>query len=443
MSDLFIVLTGALGVMQRGPRPLATALRSSADANGYDPNAFSLGLLRMELWAAAPGDNLASAFRTALAKWDNVLGEEWVEQTDQNSSNRRSIIYKNLELDKEFVNLCDQKFPFKELEQPTVIAIEHTAWYDDTAKKAHQFYWDAYSKQLARERWTEDSILQLDDSTNRIVERLANPSSEAAYQTKGLVVGYVQSGKTANFTGVIAKAADAGYKLIIVLAGILDVLRSQTQRRIDKDMIGQELLDREYETDHDWDEFLKHGAKPSTLGAFDWYRLTGSESDYRRLGRGVEALQFEAPLGKPLWHKDNLYQIRTRIAVVKKNPAVLRRLLGDLRLLQRRGIGAPLNQIPTLIIDDEFDQASINVKAASGDIAPTNQAIVDLLKVLPRGQYIGYTATPFANVFVDPENEADIFPKDFLLALPRPEGYMGVSDFYDLDARDDDPGLQT
>src|SRR5260221_7440243 len=249
-----------------------------------------------------------------------------------------------------------------------------------------------------------------------VVERLSDPTAEAAYQAKGLVVGYVQSGKTANFSGVIAKAADAGYKLIIVLAVTLDVMRSQAERRVDKDMIGRELLDRNYITDADWDRFLGHGAKPSELGSFDWYRLTGPESDYKKLGRGVDALKFEAnDPTKPLWHKDNIFLAGTRIAIVKKNSKILERLLSDLRLLSRGRIGSPLDQIPALIIDDESDQASINTKKAPSDVATqdrnaANAAIVDLLRCLPRAQYIGYTATAFANVFVDPNSEEDIFP---------------------------------
>ncbi|MBO9712474.1 Z1 domain-containing protein [Sphingomonas sp.] len=436
---LFDALNGALQVMQKGPKPLERSLSLSAQANDYDPASCTVAALKDYLRSASAGDEIANVFRRALAAWDNESTAEWAADTERNSETRRARIYEALGLDDDFKALCDAKFPFQKLDAPVVIATEHTPWYTDQIRRSRSFYWNAYVGHLAAQGWPEDSVRQLDDSTARIVERLADPADEGAYQTKGLVVGYVQSGKTANFTGVIAKAADAGYKLIIILAGTLDVLRSQTQRRIDKEMIGQELLDRDYVTDDDWDLFLKHGARPSTLGAFDWYRLTGPESDYQKLGRGIEALQFERlDQQKPLWHPDNLFATRSRIAIVKKHSAVLNRLLADLRLLQRRGIGAPLDQIPTLIIDDESDQASINVRAASNDITPTNKAITDLLRLLPRSQYVGYTATPFANVFVDPANEEDIFPKDFMISLPRPALYMGVSDFYDLDGRDDD-----
>ena len=425
--------------MAKGPKPLARSLKLSADINDLEGASATIEALQIYLEAASAGDDTANTIRRALAAWDNESGAAWSANTERNTAARRSLIYKSLDVPEEFAALCDQKFPFKPLDVPVVIAKEHSRWYDESRRKAHSFYWDAYVKQLQRQGWQEESVHQLNDSTSKIVERLADPADERAYQTKGIVVGYVQSGKTANFTGVIAKAADAGYKLIILLAGTLDVLRSQTQRRIDKEMVGQELLDKDYVSDADWNQFLSHGARPATLGAFDWYRLTGPESDYQKLGRGVEAIQFEASdPQKPFWHRDNLAGAKARIAIVKKHPSVLKRLIGDLKLLQRRGVGAPLDQIPALIVDDESDQASINVRAATKGTTPTNNAITELLRILPRSQYVGYTATPFANVFVDPSNEEDLFPKDFMISLPRPDGYMGVSDFYDLDGRDDD-----
>lgn len=437
---MFDLLNSALKAMTKGPKQLARSLTFSAQINDLDEENATTEALQAHLEAASAGDETANTLRRALATWDNESGATWSLDTERNTAERRALIYCALDLSPEFAQLCEQKFPFKALDAPVVIAKAHSLWYDENRRTAQRFYWDAYVGQLEGQGWKHDSIRQLDDSTSKIVERLADPAEEKAYQTKGIVVGYVQSGKTANFTGVIAKAADAGYKLIILLAGTLDVLRSQTQRRIDKEMIGQELLDKDYVSDADWEQFLSHGARPASLGAFDWYRLTGPESDYQKLGRGVEAIQFEAAdPTKPFWNKDNLAGAKARIAIVKKHPSVLKRLLGDLKLLQRRGVGAPLDQIPTLIIDDESDQASINVRAASNGITPTNDAITELLRILPRSQYVGYTATPFANVFVDPTNEEDLFPKDFMISLPRPDGYMGVSDFYDLDGRDDDP----
>ncbi|GGF78142.1 hypothetical protein GCM10011402_33490 [Paracoccus acridae] len=439
---MFDILNAALAGMTAGPKKFARALEYAAeDAPGE--SSFSSNALLKALRDAGPGDDMLGVLRRKLAKWDNETAD-WAGDAPINTAMRRTVIYNRLELDDDWIALCDDRLPFQPLARPTVIATDHEQWYSPEIQASRDYYWKRYSEQLLQQGWAEDSILQLDESTSSVVERLADPTAESAYQSKGLVIGYVQSGKTANFTGVIAKAADAGYRLIIVLAGMLDVLRSQTQRRLDKELVGRELLDREYVNDPDWSEFLTHGAKPSELGAFDLARLTGPEGDYQRLALRVEALKF-APQNAalPFNHPDNLYRAPARIAVLKKNSKVVQRLLTDLTALGRQKIGAPLSQVPVLIIDDESDQASINTKkqtpgALEEERNATNQAIVDLLRLLPRSQYIGYTATPFANVFIDPASEGDIFPKDFLIALPRPIGYMGVSDFYDFEEGDDD-----
>lgn len=439
---MFEILNAALAGMTAGPRRLTRALEYAAeDVPGGD--SFEAGKLFQVLRDAGPGDDMIGLLRRKLAKWDNEAAA-WAGDTPINTAERRAIIYERLGLDADWIALANERLPFQPIARPTIIATEHAQWYTAPIRSSRNYYWSKYTEQLAKQRWAEDSILQLDDSTTSVVERLADPTAEAAYQSKGLVIGYVQSGKTANFTGVIAKAADAGYRLIIVLGGMLDVLRSQTQRRLDKELVGRELLTREYVNDPDWDEFLSHGAKPSELGGFDFARLTGPEEDYQRLALGVEALKFERQnTALPFNHPDNLFRAPARIAVLKKNSRVLQRLLSDLASLNRQKIGALLDQVPVLIIDDESDQASINTKkqtpgAIEEERNATNQAIVELLRMLPRAQYVGYTATPFANVFVDPASEGDIFPKDFLVALPRPVGYMGVSDFYDFEAGSED-----
>lgn len=436
---MFDILNGALGSMAARPKPLKRALEFAAD----EAEDFKVEQMFEHLKTCAPTDEALSLLRRRLAQWDNADGD-WTDGTTRNSEGRRAVIYSRLDLDTEWIALCEERLPFHPLEEATVIAVKRTPWYTPDVRAARSFYWDAYVRQLEANGWDEDGIKQLDQNTNRIVEKLADPLASAAYQSKGLVVGYVQSGKTANFTGLIAKAADAGYRLIIVMAGVLDVLRSQTQRRIDKELIGRELLQDEYKTDPDYEEFLSHGGRPSELKAFDMYRLTGPDKrDYKSLDYGKEALKFDRKDGsKPFWDPENLHPATARIAIVKKNPAILQKLAADLRSLERDKIGARLDQVPVLIIDDESDQASINTAApsASGEVierTETNKAIVGLLKQLPRAQYVGFTATPSANALVDPAATDDIFPKDFLISLPRPTGYMGVADFYDLDLPSD------
>ncbi|SET90520.1 Z1 domain-containing protein, partial [Variovorax sp. OV084] len=275
----------------------------------------------------------------------------------------------------------------------------------------------------------------------RVKSKAAQPSlvgqitaGANTYSSRGLVMGYVQSGKTANFTGVVARAADAGYRLIIVLAGTWNILRNQTQRRFDKELIGKEMLanDETYMENPppDWDEFLEHGFMPVEQGHYGWQRLTRPNIDFKRLKAAIDSLEFDRPVKtQPIYHPDNLHAMPVKLLVVKKNSLVLTNLVGDLKKLQAR-----LSDIPALIIDDESDQAGINVIAANAGVTtrrtPTNQRIVDLLGLLPRAQYVGYTATPYANALVDPDDD-NIFPKDFIVSLDRPSGYMGVSDFFD------------
>lgn len=437
---MFEVLHAALAGMPARPLKLMRQLEFAAEQqeiDGFQPTA-----LLEHLENCTPTDDALSALRRRLALWDNADGD-WTKDTSRNSEDRRAVIYEALGLDEQWVGLCNDKLPFHPLEEATVISLNNAPWYTPEVRAARSFYWDSYARQLAANGWSEDAVLQLDGNTNRIVEKLADPRAEAAYQSKGLVVGYVQSGKTANFTGLIAKAVDAGYRLIIVMAGTLDVLRSQTQRRLDKELIGRELLDDEYKTDPDYAEFVSHNGLPSDQGAFDIRRLTGPDDDYKSLAYGKEGWKFDrVDTSKPFWAPENLHPSVARIAVVKKNPKVLQKLATDLRALSRGKIGAQLDQVPVLIIDDESDQASINTAApsASGEIidrTTTNKAIVGLLNQLPRSQYVGFTATPSANALVDPAAD-DIFPKDFLISLPRPTGYMGVADFYDLDIPADD-----
>ena len=273
--------------------------------------------------------------------------------------------------------------------------------------------------------WREEAVSILEASTNDVLSRISDPTRNDIYQVKGLVVGYVQSGKTAHFAGVIAKAVDSGYRLVIVLAGTMNILRRQTQRRIDKELVGRELLSaEEYGQDSDWDKFISHSGLPSEQGSVDWERLTGLEEDYKSLKHRLGALSFKRNNHtKPLNSLDNLQHVPARLIVIKKIPNVVDKLCTDLEALRKQQNN--IDSIPTLIIDDESDQASINTvdqrKAGNQGIrTSTNKSIVRLLKTLPRAQYVGYTATPFANVFINPADAEDLFPRDFIVSLPRP-----------------------
>ena len=233
----------------------------------------------------------------------------------------------------------------------------------------------------------------IDAASTKVVSRLPCPGTDA-YSGRGLVLGYVQSGKTANFTAVIAKAVDAGFRLVVVLSGTTNALRRQTQMRLNHELVD---LDPEH-----------------------WIALTSDEHDFR-IGR-VTAAAALLTTKKPL------------LCVVKKNSTVLRRLL--------RWVSAASPEVrgncPAMVVDDEADQASVNTGASDDDRTKVNERIVALLELLPRVAYIGYTATPFANVFIDPSHPRDLYPRDFIIDLPKPPSYFGTERIFGRDRSDQD-----
>ncbi len=442
----------ALNALSDGaPKPLLP--RARVEAEDRDPSAdVSLEALHVYLETAKVNDELRKQLHLAIARWDALAtAEPWSGDTQPSTTERRTAIYAALGVQPALAALLDERFKILG-GGPTVISDEFEPWYSDERRTQHGFYWPAYTKTLTKSGWPAESLNDLDIATARVIERLTDPLRLEARQSKGLVVGYVQSGKTANFTGVVARAIDAGYRLIIVLTGTVELLRQQTQRRLDFELVGKEnilrgidpndpdmMADVDYQNDPDWaTRCIEHGILPSSSGFPDIVRLTTHEKDYEKLKAGIVALDYEKmDKGKPLFDPSNLYGSNARLLVVKKNGPILTKLVKDLKKIQ-----ATLGEIPALIIDDESDQASVNTTNPKNWKADTperkertaiNRLISDLLGLLPRAQYVGYTATPFANVFVDPSDVENIFPKDYLIALDRPPGYMGASDFHDLD----------
>ncbi|MCX4400474.1 Z1 domain-containing protein [Streptomyces sp. NBC_01764] len=434
---------------RRGPKHFAKLAFALADAD--EPADTDVTGFHDRILAAGPGDELLALWRRKLTAWDFEQSPAW-STTAPRSQERRAEVYDKLAFGADLRKALDAAVPVHVEPGPVTISREFQPWYTREHAANRSFYWASYERLLRRKGWNDAAVSGLDEAAHAVVERLADPTRDDPYGARGLVVGYVQSGKTANFTGVTAKAIDAGYRLIIVLGGTLNLLRGQTQRRLDMELIGQEnilgaadpndpdaLVGIDYQDDEDWPaKFVSFGARPSMLGAFDIERLTSRDRDYMALERGISALEFEKPdRTRPLYDPANLHAARARVMVVKKNKSVLEKLVKDLKKM-----GPILGEIPTLIIDDESDQASVNTtdpkKWEDGKVTRTaiNGQISKLLTLLPRAQYVGYTATPFANVFIDPGDEEDLFPRDFLISLPRPADYMGVQDFHDLDSVD-------
>lgn len=285
-------------------------------------------------------------------------------------------------------------------------------WLDAAIADIDFYYWHRYRRLLEQQHFSAQVIGTLHRETDRILGYLQDPKREGPWSRRGMVVGYVQSGKTANYIGLMSKAADAGYRLIIVIAGVHNNLRNQTQKRIDLGFVGRDsarLLSRRD------DRYVG-------VGRFDARRrpvtFTNSLKDFsKEMATGV---------GVPL---QNLNE--PAVFVIKKHPKTLENLVSWLQE-HNAARGAKIIDEPMLLIDDEADNASINVKYSAGDVTRINGQIRALLKLFARNCYVGYTATPFANIFIDPDsNDAmvgeDLFPRDFIVSLDPPTNYFGAS----------------
>ena len=286
-------------------------------------------------------------------------------------------------------------------------------WLDDAKPSIEPFYWNRYQKLLLQNGLPKDVVISTDKVTDKILSRLGNPNKHVPWDRRGLVVGHVQSGKTANYTGLICKAADAGYRLIIVIAGIHNNLRNQTQARIDDGFIGRDTGKSQ--------ETKKGRAKHIVgVGHFDPNNtpvsLTNTLRDFNKATASTNTSEIDS------------YKVPV-ILVIKKQTNTLRNLLQWLKDNSARGDHEMIDQ-PMLLIDDEADNASINTKYNREEVTTTNRLIRELLNTFHRSCYVGYTATPFANIFIDPDQDdemlaEDLFPKNFIIGLDAPSNYFG------------------
>ncbi|MDF7800055.1 Z1 domain-containing protein [Pontiellaceae bacterium B1224] len=298
-------------------------------------------------------------------------------------------------------------------------AEDYRPWLPSRQGDIDWYYWKRYEKHLRTTKGFPPKVVRtLDQITDKVLDRLEDPSKEGEWGRRGLVVGHVQSGKTANYTGLICKAADAGYKVIIVLAGLLNSLRNQTQERIDSDFMG-------------WCTRMNEYVGASRFGSERRpVCFTTSIEDFKKATANSIAMNLDA-LNEPI------------VFVLKKNKSTLENLHRWLLEHNKHN----LREYSMLLIDDEADHASINTNKEDKDPTTINRAIRDILSIFSRSSFVGYTATPFANIFVDPETEdemkngelyKDLFPRDFILSLDPPDNYVGphriFTDGADLDS---------
>lgn len=265
----------------------------------------------------------------------------------------------------------------------TVINLERETgkWFDSDLKRDR--YWPVVRKSI-QEKLGDEALESIDLASSGILSSL-RPPGQNDINRRGLVLGYVQSGKTTSFLSLIAKAADAGYRFFIILTGITNNLRKQTQLRIEEDLIN---------------------VTPQ------WQKLTNADDDFSDLHTQNAATILSSTENKV-------------IAVVKKNGSVLKKLN---RFLNAGGVAT--KNCPILIIDDEADQASINVGDRAKNEQSTINAQIKRLVKNPKVAYVAYTATPFANILINPNDTEDLYPRDFIHVLPKPNGYYGTESIF-------------
>jgi hypothetical protein len=322
----------------------------------------------------------------------------------------------------------------------------HQAWLPNTKGSINWRFWNRYRDYLLEDmNWSTAVVNRLDEFTDRILGLAENPRREGAWDCRGMVVGQVQSGKTANYSGLVCKAADAGYRVIIILSGMLNSLRSQTQFRLDESFLG-----------------------------FNTQRATAYNQNNQRLGVGLRRFQQDEPVAHSLtgsaengdFNRTVANQIGVIpggndpvIVVVKKNKSILENLRQWLSLRAQDAADGrrQIPGIPLLVIDDEADNASVNTKPIpldengnpqpDYDVTAINGMIRQLLDTFQKSAYVGYTATPFANIFIDPSDETarhgeGLFPRSFIVSLPAPSNHVGPERVFGLD-RDPDAGILT
>jgi hypothetical protein len=317
----------------------------------------------------------------------------------------------------------------------------HVDWLPNRRGDINWHFWHRYETWLEQDRKLAPPVVRgLGELTDEILKRLEDPAREGPWTRRGMVVGSVQSGKTANYIGVICKAVDAGYPLIIVLAGMHNSLRSQTQLRIDEGFLG---------FDTEKDRALNQNTIRKGVGLLP----SGATLHVMSLTSSAEIGDFRKNIANNL--TATLGGMPT-VLVVKKNGRILRTLKDWLLHVGGRDDAARggkiIREVPLLLIDDEADQASINTKSrpdggnGDDDVTTINRRIREILRSFERSSYVGYTATPFANIFINPAVQSDnlgddIFPRSFILNVRPPGTYFGPARVFGLDA-DPDAGIE-
>ena len=293
---------------------------------------------------------------------------------------------------------------------------DYAPWLQERRSEIDFYYWNRLRDYLLGKQILPPNVVsRLDSLSDEILDYCGNPDDEGAWSRRGMVMGHVQSGKTTNYTALICKAADAGYKIIILLAGLTNSLRAQTQQRLDDTFIGRKSIFRP--------DVIHEGLNILNYAAERRFPLFGTtrDLDFKRSiaqNYGVTLASLNQPT----------------IFITKKHKSTLENLRDWIRD-QNQGPRVPE---PLLLIDDEADNASINTSNDPAQSTAINTVIREILQLFGRSSYVGYTATPFANIFIDPNSDDEmlgdeLFPRNFIKALDPPTNYVGAHRLFDED----------
>ena len=284
-------------------------------------------------------------------------------------------------------------------------------WYDDVKGEIIPFFWSRYKNYLIDvKQFSPNVVSTLGEDTldQKLMNYILNPNAEYSepVMRKGLIIGDVQSGKTSTYIGYICKAADAGYKVFILLTGTTESLRKQTQERVEEGFVG---IDMSSNTTGGKRVGVGEDNKPILAMA-----LTSRKGDFAGDSNKIAVA---------------LSDKTAVVFVIKKQKDVLIKLRDWLVTLNANPVTGKID-MPMLMIDDEADNASINTSKSKEDPTTINKLIRELASIFTKSNYVGFTATPFANVFIDPETTEkmetqDLFPEDFIVSLPTPSNYIG------------------
>ena len=292
-------------------------------------------------------------------------------------------------------------------------------WYEEAKNNITPIFWTRYKDYLIDKKHFSPSIVSIlgDDTLDKkLMKYIVNPKAEysAPVLKRGLIIGDVQSGKTSTYIGFICKAADAGYRVFILLTGTIESLRRQTQERVEEGFIGIDMS-----ANNTGGKRIGVGEDKKPILAM---ALTSRTSDFTGNSNKIAVA---------LSDKDAV------VFIIKKQKNVLSKLKNWLVSLNADPSTGKID-IPMLMIDDEADNASINTSKSKEDPTTINKLIRELASIFTKSNYVGFTATPFANVFIDPETTEkmetqDLFPEDFIVALPTPSNYIGPNKIFALD----------